>query len=183
MSSDSTRRVAPVVAAALAALAAGLALLAPADAAAQQPTRRPARRAAPAIEIRGQVPTPQVVTVRPREVPAYDRQVLVPGYYDHDFWPSIVPGYQLVPRSAVVGVMPGDSSWAGSTAPRPMAAPTTGAPAAAPPAPPAAPATPAAPPPAPADSTRRVPRGEGPRQGEGGAAQPGTTTPGTAPAR
>ena len=56
-------------------------IVAPAALEAQTP-----RRQAP-IEIRGQVPTPQVVTVRPREVPAYSRQVLVPNFYDHDFWP------------------------------------------------------------------------------------------------
>jgi hypothetical protein len=72
----------------------------PAAAGAQKP--RPARRQAP-IEIRGQVPTPQVVTVRPREVPAYSRQVLVPRFYDHDFWPEIQAGYQLVPKRQVTG--------------------------------------------------------------------------------
>jgi hypothetical protein len=64
--------------------------------------RRPARRQA-AIEIRGVVPTPQVVTVRPREVPAYSRQVLVPNFYDHDFWQSLLPAYQLVPQRMITG--------------------------------------------------------------------------------
>ena len=58
--------------------------------------RQPARRRQPTIEIRGTVPTPQVVTVRPREVPAYSRQVLVPRFYDHDFWPEIQEGYALM---------------------------------------------------------------------------------------
>ena len=62
------------------------------------------------IEIRGQVPTPQVVTVRPREVPAYSRQVLVPNFYDHDFWPSILPAYQLVPQRMLTGEVPGDTT-------------------------------------------------------------------------
>ena len=75
-----------------------LALAAP-DVEAQQ---RPARRQQP-IEIRGQVPTPQVVTVRPREVPAYSRRVLVPGFYDHDFWATILPGYQLVAVRMLTG--------------------------------------------------------------------------------
>lgn len=66
--------------------------LLPALAAAQQPTRR---RQAP-IVIKGTVPTPQVVTVRPRAIPAYSRQVLVPRFYDHDFWPEIEQGYQLL---------------------------------------------------------------------------------------
>ena len=57
--------------------------------------RTPPRRQAP-IEIRGTVPTPQVVTVRPREVPAYSRQVLVPRFYDHDFWPEIQEGYAIM---------------------------------------------------------------------------------------
>ena len=58
--------------------------------------QRPTRRRQPTIEIRGTVPTPQVVTVRPREVPAYSRQVLVPRFYDHDFWPEIQEGYALM---------------------------------------------------------------------------------------
>ena len=57
--------------------------------------QRQTRRQAP-IEIRGTVPTPQVVTVRPREVPAYSRQVLVPRFYDHDFWPEIQEGYAIM---------------------------------------------------------------------------------------
>jgi hypothetical protein len=58
--------------------------------------QRPTRRRQPTIEIRGTVPTPQVVTVRPREVPAYSRQVLVPRFYDHDFWPEIQEGYAIM---------------------------------------------------------------------------------------
>ena len=88
--------VQPVV---CAGLVVALALGAATAAAAQQPTRR---RQAP-IEIRGQVPTPQVVTVRPREVPNYSRQVLVPNFYNHDFWQSILPAYQVVPRRAIQG--------------------------------------------------------------------------------
>jgi hypothetical protein len=65
----------------------------------QQPPRPPQQtpRRQETIEIRGQVPTPQVVTVRPRETPAYSRRVLVPAFLDHDFWPSILPPLQLVP--------------------------------------------------------------------------------------
>lgn len=82
-----------------AALAA-LALVQAAEAGAQN--RRPARRQQP-IEIRGQVPTPQVVTVRPREVPQYNRRFLVPNFYDHDFWPVILPAYQLVSSRLIAG--------------------------------------------------------------------------------
>ena len=68
---------------------------------AQDPPRPPAQRVEPprrgeAIEIRGQVPTPQVVTVRPREAPTYSRRVLVPGLLDRSFWPSILPPLQIV---------------------------------------------------------------------------------------
>lgn len=68
----------------------------------QTPARPPARRQA-AIEIRGVVPTPQVVTVRPREVPQYSRVVLVPNFYDHDFWQSLLPAYQFVPQRMITG--------------------------------------------------------------------------------
>lgn len=86
--------------------AAALAAIIPSVAEAQ---RRPARRQQ-AIEIRGQVPTPQVVTVRPREVPAYSRQVLVPNFYDHDFWPAILQPYQMVPQRMITGVSVVDSA-------------------------------------------------------------------------
>ncbi|MDQ3722433.1 MAG: hypothetical protein M3376_05060, partial [Actinomycetota bacterium] len=85
-----------VVAATALALAASLA---PGTAGAQRQT----------IEIRGQVPTPQVVTVRPREVPTVSRQVLVPEFYDRSFWPVILPGFQLVSRSEVMGTSPIDT--------------------------------------------------------------------------
>ena len=61
----------------------------------QPEQRRPPRRQE-TIEIRGQVPTPQVVTVRPREAPAYSRRVLVPAFFDRDFWPSILPPLHIV---------------------------------------------------------------------------------------
>ena len=67
---------------------------------AQEPTRRQGSRT---IEIRGQVPTPQVVTVRPREAPQFDRNVLVPDFYNRDFLGLATVGYQLVPRSTITG--------------------------------------------------------------------------------
>jgi hypothetical protein len=73
-----------------------------------QNTKAPVKRRQAPIEIRGQVPTPQVVTVRPREVPTYSRQVLYPRFYDHDFWPSILPAYKLVPMRQVTGMVPVD---------------------------------------------------------------------------
>jgi hypothetical protein len=88
----------------------GVALVSvPLAARAQQPAKRPPR-SGQTIEIRGQVPTPQVVTVRPREVPAYSRQVLSPGYYDGSFWPSILPAYQMVPSRQVTGAAPLDTT-------------------------------------------------------------------------
>ena len=65
----------------------------------QPDQRRPPRRQE-TIEIRGQVPTPQVVTVRPREAPAYSRRVLVPAFFDRDFWPSILPPLHIVTPTA-----------------------------------------------------------------------------------
>jgi hypothetical protein len=110
---------------------------------AQRPTRRQT-----AIEIRGTVPTPQVTTVRPREVPAYDRRVLVPDFYDHNFWQSILPAYQLVPARVVTGAPMAGTMPAGGppatmpTTPPPGSAPAAGAPPTTPPAgaPPARPA-------------------------------------------
>lgn len=64
------------------------------------------------IEIRGQVPTPQVVTVRPRETPNYSRRVLVPAFLDHDFWPSILPPLEIVSPARRA---PGDSTSRSST--------------------------------------------------------------------
>jgi len=83
------------------AIAMGLVFSASAALAAQQPTPpQPPRAQTPrrqeTIEIRGQVPTPQVVTVRPREMPNYSRRVLVPAFFDHDFWPSILPPLEIV---------------------------------------------------------------------------------------
>jgi hypothetical protein len=106
-----------------------------AGATAQQPTPpKPAPRAQTprrqeTIEIRGQVPTPQVVTVRPREAPAYSRRVLVPAFFDRDFWPSILPPLQIVsvpatPRTdSTVRVMPDSASRA-----QPGARPPSGTP-------------------------------------------------------
>lgn len=59
--------------------------------------RPPTEGGAQTVEIRGQVPTPQVVTVRPRAVPDYSRGVLVPAFYDQHFWPSILAPYRVVP--------------------------------------------------------------------------------------
>jgi hypothetical protein len=93
----------------VAALTVAAAMTVCVSAQAQQPTQAPVKRRQAPIEIRGQVPTPQVVTVRPREVPAYSRQVLVPNFYDHDFWPSILPGYRLVRKRQITGALPIDS--------------------------------------------------------------------------
>jgi hypothetical protein len=88
---------------AFAVLLAGMVVL---DSSAANAQRQSTRRRQATIEIRGTVPTPQVVTVRPREVPAYSRQVLVPRFYDHDFWPEIQEGYAIMSGRMVT---PGDS--------------------------------------------------------------------------
>ena len=92
---------------------------------AQQPTKKPKTQAPRStIEIRGQVPTPQVVTVRPRETPAYSRRVLVPGFFDHDFWPSILPPLDIVSarpgtRSDTTSRSTADSTARPPSSPRP----------------------------------------------------------------
>jgi hypothetical protein len=78
-------------------------------------------RAAQAIEIRGQVPTPQVVTVRPREIPVFSREVLTPSYFDAHFWRALLTPYELAPNlssgagataaSIVPAPLPGDSTF------------------------------------------------------------------------
>ncbi|HEY7232574.1 MAG TPA: hypothetical protein VH539_00430 [Gemmatimonadaceae bacterium] len=78
------------------ALAAAVAAAIAADSSTLHAQQRTQRRRQATIEIRGTVPTPQVVTVRPREVPTYSRQVLVPRFYDHDFWPEIQEGYAIM---------------------------------------------------------------------------------------
>ncbi len=154
-----------------AVLAAAVLAVVPVLAGAQQPTRR---RQAP-IVIKGQVPTPQIVTVRPREVPTYSRQVLVPRFYDHDFWPDIQTGYLVVPERQITGRTPFDTASAGAAdsaksdsvradsaaVPRAMTAPSAprrlGAPTSPSPSPAAPGAAPRASPAAPADTTRRTP--------------------------
>jgi hypothetical protein len=124
------------------------------------------------------VPTPQVVTVRPREMPQYDRRVLVPTFYDHDFWQSILPGYLVVRQRTITGAVPGDTTSAArrdstgvvppagaqpaTTNPPPAGTtpPPTGAtppPAAATGQPAARPAQPPAGSPPPGDAARQVP--------------------------
>lgn len=101
------RFVIGMAAVSLAAMVAGASQLA-----AQQQTAPPKKppRAGQTIVIRGQVPTPQVVTVRPREVPAYDRQVLGAANGIGSFWSSAMPGYRILSRSQVTGKAPGDSA-------------------------------------------------------------------------
>jgi hypothetical protein len=71
-------------------------------------------RGAPPIEIRGQVPTPQVVTVRPREIPTFSREVLTPSYFDVHFWRALLTPYELAPNlSSGAGAtpLPSDSTF------------------------------------------------------------------------
>jgi hypothetical protein len=97
-----------------------------------KPSQQPPRRQE-TIEIRGQVPTPQVVTVRPREAPPYSRRVLVPSFLDHNFWPSILPPLQLVPPPTRVSADSLSGRTADSAARRQPATPRT--PSGTPPAP------------------------------------------------
>jgi len=125
------------------------------------------------IEIVGQVPTPQVVTVRPREMPQYDRRVLVPTFYDHDFWQSILPGYLIVRQRMITGTVPTDSMAArrdsAGTVPPTGAQPVTTTP------PPTTPVTPPPATPPPSAATLGQPAA-GPAQPPVGATQPGDDT-------
>lgn len=62
------------------------------------------------IVIRAQVPTPQVITVRPRKVPEYRREVLGAERREQSFWGSLLPAYQLVTRRQINGRDPLDSA-------------------------------------------------------------------------
>lgn len=88
------------------------------------------RRRQDPITIRGTVPTPQVVTVRPREVPTYQRNVLVPSFYDRDFWALILPAYLVVPERMVSGEAPlqsgADTAGAAAVGVAPMGVAPTG---------------------------------------------------------
>jgi hypothetical protein len=92
-------------------LVSGALLVASSRADAQQ--KGPPPKKGQAIEIRGQVPTPQVVTVRPREVPAYDRQLLSPAFYDGTGGTASNGVVQLVPESQIRGTTALDTIPAG----------------------------------------------------------------------
>ena len=79
----------------------GVLLVGAREAAAQQ--KGPPPKKGQAIEIRGQVPTPQVVTVRPREVPTYDRHLLSAGFFPGTAGAASSGGVQLVPESQIRG--------------------------------------------------------------------------------
>jgi hypothetical protein len=66
-----------------------------------------------AIEIRGQAPTPQVVTVRPREVPAYTPVSLPGAVMASSSWPSVTAAYSITQADQLAGRLPLDTSAAG----------------------------------------------------------------------
>jgi hypothetical protein len=72
--------------------------------------QRGTEKAGPTIVIRAQVPTPQVITVRPRKVPEYSREVLGADQRERSFWGSLLPAYQLVTRRQINGSDPLDSA-------------------------------------------------------------------------
>lgn len=88
-------------AAALSALV--LSLGAARSARAQQAGRGPGKDAPRrTIMIRGVLPTPQVVTVRPRDVPDYDRSVLAPAFFDRHFRHTLDAPKVITTREALV---------------------------------------------------------------------------------
>ena len=87
-------------AAALTALV--LSLGAASNARAQQAGRAPGKDAPRrTIVIRGVLPTPQVVTVRPRDVPDYDRAVLTPAFFDRHFRQTLDAPKVITTREAL----------------------------------------------------------------------------------
>lgn len=91
--------------------------------------QRGAERTGQTIVIRAQVPTPQVITVRPRTVPEYSREVLGSEQRQRSFWGSLLPAYQLVTQRQIDGRDPLDSAVAALAAGAPPGA--SGAPGAA----------------------------------------------------
>jgi len=79
----------------------------------QQPA--PAKKPATgqAVEIRGQVPTPQVVTVRPREVPDYKPSGLPQAVMTAGAWSSVTAAFAITPALQVAGRLPLDTTSAG----------------------------------------------------------------------
>lgn len=61
-----------------------------------QPAQAPRRRA---LEIRGQAPAPEIVTVRPREIPAYTRKLLVPALFADSVGGPLTPAR---PRTTII---------------------------------------------------------------------------------
>jgi hypothetical protein len=91
--------------------------------------QRGTERTGQTIVIRAQVPTPQVITVRPRTVPEYSREVLGSEQRQRSFWGSLLPAYQLVTQRQMDGRDPLDSTVAALVEGAPSGAP--GAPGAA----------------------------------------------------
>lgn len=70
-----------------------------ANAQATTPTRKPSAAAARSVvvEIRAQAPTPQVITVRPRVIPAFPPEAIDEGFLDRHLWTAVRAPYVLVP--------------------------------------------------------------------------------------
>ena len=84
---------------------------APRAGAAGQPPKKPAT--GQTVEIRGQAPTPQVVTVRPREVPQYAPAGLPAAVMASGAWPSVAAAYTIAPTNQLAGRLPLDTTQAG----------------------------------------------------------------------
>lgn len=80
----------------------------------QAPAPKPApKRVSQNIEIRGQAPTPQVVTVRPREVPTYKPSSLPQTVMTSGAWPAISSAYSVTPIVIMAGKLSIDTTAAG----------------------------------------------------------------------
>lgn len=88
-----------------------------------RPATLVAQQTGQTIVIRAQVPTPQVITVRPRTVPEYSREVLGSEQRQRSFWGSLLPAYQLVTQRQIDGRDPLDSAVAALVAGAPPGTP------------------------------------------------------------
>lgn len=88
------------------------------DAGAQQRTATRSATPPRAILIHGILPAPQMVTVRPRAVPGYDRSVISPAFHDRRF-PRTLDGPLVVSNAPLGGVaLPFPATVAKSAPPR-----------------------------------------------------------------
>jgi hypothetical protein len=80
-------------------------------------TQRPARRT---LDIRATAPAPEVVTIRPREIPVFSRSLLAPALFKPSVPANTVPTTSAGPNTnrRTVVIFPGTLPPSGSVPPR-----------------------------------------------------------------